>query len=97
MKLTKQEKKLLRQQAEALAFIYNLRQYAISLGDRAYILMTKGIDEVIQRRRDTYPKVFQRYFTVALKNNEQREENNGEGKEIEGWKEAAGEHKKEKA
>jgi hypothetical protein len=65
--MTEKEKKLLRQQAEAYAFIHDLRRVAITLGDRRYILLTEGIDKRIEKRKQEYPSLFQRYFNQALR------------------------------
>jgi hypothetical protein len=65
--MTDKEKKLLRQQAEAYAFIYDLRRTALLLGDTRYILRTEGIDASIEKRQQEYPTAFKRYFNEALK------------------------------
>lgn len=66
MRLTESEKRLLRQQAEAYAFIYDVRKFAIERGDGVYIRMTAGIEDKIKLRREEYPGTFQRYFKEAL-------------------------------
>jgi len=65
--MTEPEKKLLRQQAEAYAFIHNLRKTAITLADSRYIRMTEGIEATITLRQAQYPTMFKRYFNAALK------------------------------
>jgi hypothetical protein len=67
MKLTNQEKKLLRQQAEAYAFIYDLRRTAIMKQDITYVRLTEGIDTRVAKRQKEYPTLFKRYFNEALK------------------------------
>ena len=64
--LNEQEKKLLRQQAEAYAFIYDLRETALMLGQQWVIQRTNGIEERIARRRKEYPRLFQLYLSKAL-------------------------------
>ena len=61
------EKKLLKQQAEAYAFIYDLRKMALYTGNRFILERTVGIDETIAKRRVEYPRLFQRYFNAASK------------------------------
>lgn len=60
------EKKLLRQQAEAYAFIHDLREMAIRTGTRWVLQRTEGIEERIEERRREYPRLFQLYFGKAL-------------------------------
>jgi len=93
MKLTEREKKLLRQQAEAYAFIKDLRDTAIFVGDMMVVKRTEGIEAKIERRRKEYPVAFQRYFNAAFTRGRlerlkaTRENKNGEGKEISGRQE----------
>jgi hypothetical protein len=68
--VTENEKKLLRQQAEAYAFIHDLRRTAVLNGDGRYVRLTEGIDERIKLRQQQYPTVFKRYFNEALKRGE---------------------------
>lgn len=67
MKLTELEKKLLRQQAEAYAFISDLRRIAIINQDVKYAHLTEGVDFFIEKRQKEYPIFFKRYFNEALK------------------------------
>jgi hypothetical protein len=92
--LAEKEKRLLKQQAEAYAFIYDVRRLAISRGDRAYILKTHGVEDTIEARRKEYPRIFQRYFQAALQRaekhrdvKEKEEKAKGKEKEREGKKE----------
>lgn len=81
--MNKTERALLKRLAETHAFIYDLRQVAISRVDPVYIRKTSGIDETIATFRVKYPRVYIRYFKQAIKkadgdgqkkNNEGREE-----------------------
>lgn len=65
-KLTKTEEKLLRQQAEAYAFIRDLREAAAVVGDLWVIRKTEGIDEKIKRRKEEYPELFQHFYDEAV-------------------------------
>lgn len=65
--MTDNEKKLLRQQAEALAFVHDLRRTALANGDGRYIRLTEGIDSRVKMRQQQYPTLFKRYFNEALK------------------------------
>lgn len=65
--MTDNEKKLLRQQAEAYAFVYDLRRTALANGDGRYIRLTEGVDSYISKRQKEYPTLFKRYFNEALK------------------------------
>lgn len=84
--MTETEKKLLRQQAEAYAFIHNLRRTALVMGDKRYIRLTEGIDARISKRQKEYPTLFKRYFNGAIRRAEQStggaEENIDSGKGI---------------
>ncbi len=66
MSLNEVEKKLLRQQAEAYAFIHDLRETARLAGTRWVLQRTEGIEEKIEKRRQEYPRLFQLYFGKAL-------------------------------
>ena len=74
MKLSAIEKKLLRQQAEAYAFIHDLRQSARLMGTGWVLRRTEGIDETIAKRREEYPHAFQRFFNEALKRAQEKVE-----------------------
>ena len=65
LKLSDQEKRLLRQQAEAYAFIQDLRDAAIIAGNQDIVRRTEGVELTIERRRQEYPNYFQRYFKAA--------------------------------
>lgn len=65
--MTENEKKLLRQQAEAYAFIHDLRRTALANGDGRYIRLTEGIEHRVVLRQQQYPTLFKRYFNEALK------------------------------
>lgn len=65
--LSEREKRLLRQQAEAYAFIQDLRDMARFIGNTLVVQRTEGIEETIERRRKEYPTLFQRYFNEAYK------------------------------
>lgn len=69
--MTETEKKLLRQQAEAYAFIHDLRRTAVLIGDVRYIRLTEGIDARVAKRQQEYPTLFKRYFNDALKKAEE--------------------------
>lgn len=60
------EKKLLRQQAEAYAFIHDLRKTALRTGTHWVLQRTEGIEEKIKKRKQEYPRLFQLYFGKAL-------------------------------
>ena len=65
--MTTLEKKLLRQQAEAYAFIYDMRRTAVMGRDIKYVRLTEGIDSRIEKRQKEYPTLFKRYFNESLK------------------------------
>ena len=67
MAITTEERKLLKQLAEAYAFIYDLREMSKYLGSTGTLIhnRTRGIEESIARRREEYPSLFQRYFNAA--------------------------------
>lgn len=64
-KLSEREKRLLRQQAEAYAFIHDVKEVAQILGTNWVLARMQGIEETIEKRRQEYPRIFQRYFNQA--------------------------------
>jgi len=65
--LPKAQTKLLRQLAEAYAFISDLRESALLVGNRWVLQRTEGIENRVEVRKKEYPIIFQRYFAAAKK------------------------------
>lgn len=89
--MNKNERLLLKHLAETHAFIYDLRQLAISRVDAVYIRKTSGIEETIDTYKSKYPRVYTRFFKQAVK--KASEDVNGKKTNMEGRKES----KKEEA
>ena len=65
MPTTKKEQALLKRLAEAYAFIIHIRRRAIANGEAAYIMMTEGIEDAIERQKKEHPRIFTKYFNRA--------------------------------
>lgn len=60
-------RRLLKQLAEAYAFILDVRRLAIERADGLLLKKTRGIEEKVEELRKQYPRRFKRYLTNADK------------------------------
>jgi len=65
--MTKIERQLVKRLGAAYAFVWDLRQAAVSRADVYNIRLTAGIDQAIAQAEEQYPRVFRRHFSSALK------------------------------
>ena len=67
MPLSTTERKLIKLLAEAYAFIGDLRETGLRIGNSLIVQRTEGIDNAVKKRSNEFPRLFQRYYNDALK------------------------------
>lgn len=107
MSLSSVERQLIKRLAEAYAFINDLRETGLRIGNALIVQRTEGIEKQVEKCKAEFPRLFQRYYSAALRRaDEDRrsrlpptppptsdKDDDGEGKEVQGRKKA---QKKEK-
>lgn len=91
MSLSSTERKLLKRLAEAYAFIGDLRETGLRIGNSLIVQRTQGIEKSVAQLKSEFPRIFQRFYNNSLKRADaerrtitEKDNKYGQGKNISG-------------